>query len=181
MSAVVPSRDPVTRAENLVGLFCDPAGFGCLRGVSAGMVPEPARLLLDHSSHMTAAMERVHGSVNLRVVAIASSGPYAREIVLENKAGRPVQYGIVRIDLTALDKDIAEQIRAARRPLGRILIDGGVLREVHDVALLAIAPGTHLRGVLGRPEGAETLYGRVAEIALNGRKAVELLEIVADA
>jgi chorismate-pyruvate lyase len=180
MPAVLPSRDPVARAADLAQLFCDPAGFGSLRGISAAVVPEPARRLLDHRSHMTAAMERVHGPVGLRVVSIASGGPYAREIILENSAGRPVQYGIVRIDLTALDEAIVEQIRAAQRPLGRILIDGGVLREVQDVDLLEVVPGPHLRGVLDLPEAAGPLHGRVAEIALNGRAAVELLEIVVD-
>jgi len=179
MSVALPPRDPVARADDLVRLFCDPVGFGRLRGVAAADVPEPARDLLDHHSHMTAAMERIHGSVGLRVVATAPRGRYAREIILENKAGRPVQYGIVRIDLTALDAALAGEIRAARRPLGRILIDGGVLREVQDVDLLEIVPGPHLRAVLALPSGAGPLHGRVAEIALNGRKAVELLEIVA--
>lgn len=159
-------------------MFCDPIGFGTLRGVPAGLVPEPDRGLLDHRSHMTAAMERVHGSVGLRVVATAAGGRYAREIILEDTSGRPVQYGIVRIDLTALDETLAGEIRAARRPLGRILIDGGVLREVHDVALLEIVPGPHLRRELALPERTGPLHGRVAEIELNGRKAVELLEVV---
>lgn len=181
MTVALPPRDPVARAEELVRLFCEPVEFGVLRGVPTAIVPEPARVLLDHRSHMTTAMERAHGSVGLRVVATAPAGLYAREIVLENKAGRPVQYGIVRIDLAALDGELAAQIRAARQPLGRILIDGGVLRDVHDVALLEIVPGPHLRGVLALPDGTGPLYGRVAEIALNGRKAVELLEIVASA
>lgn len=159
-------------------LFCDVGGFGGLCSIEAGSVPEPARTLLDHRSHMTAAMERFHGSVGLRVVATAAAGLYAREIVLEDGGGRAVQYGIVRIDLTALDEEIAREIRAARRPLGRILIDGGVLREVHDVALLEIAPGPHLCEVLGLTENRGPLFGRVAEIELNGRKAVELLEVV---
>ena len=179
MPASLPTRDPVARAEDLVRLFSEPAAFGSLRLVSAAEVPEPARTLLDHRSHMTAAMERMHGSVGLRVVASASEGRYAREIILEDGAGHAVQYGIVRIDLAVLDEAVAAEIRAARRPLGRILIDGGVLREVHDVALLAIVPGAHLRRVLSLPEGGRPLYGRVAEIELNGRQAVELLEIVA--
>lgn len=173
------NRDPVVRAVELVRLFSTSAAFGTLRPVPTHEVPEPARTLLDHHSHMTAAMERVHGSVSLRVVATSPEGRYAREIVLEDRAGGVVQYGIVRIDLTAIDDSVAREIRAARRPLGRILIDGGVLREVNDVALVEIVPGPHLRDVLDLPDGGGPLYGRVAEIQLNGRKAVELLEIVA--
>jgi hypothetical protein len=142
---------------------------------------------------MTVAMERFHGGdVRLRVVATVGDGAvnqppsvgYAREILLENRAGKIVQYGIVRIDLTSLDAATAREIREARRPLGRILIEAGVLREVRSVALLEVAPGPHLQEILW-PEGdanrATPLHGRVADIRLNGRLAVELLEIVVPA
>jgi hypothetical protein len=56
-----------------------------------------------------------------------------------------VQHGIVRIDLSHLDPETAAAIREARRPLGRILIDAGMLREVHGVRLLEIVPGPHLQ------------------------------------
>ena len=200
------SRDPVARAASLVRIFSGAAEFGVLRSVAASQVPEPARSLLDHCSHMTVAMERHHGcDVRLRVVAQADgdhrpdSGPgseprrnegwYAREILLETPAGKIVLYGIVRIDLTNLDAATARAIREARRPLGRILIEAGMLREVHGVKLLEIQPGWHLREVLRLPPlpaagGAATapvaasIYGRVADIQLDGRPAVELLEIV---
>ena len=80
------------------------------------------------------------------------------------------------------DAATAAAIRAARRPLGRILIEAGMLREVHGVRLLHVAPGPHLRELLcGGDFGeaaVEPLYGRVATIELDGRPAVELLEIV---
>lgn len=188
-------RDPVARAVALVQLFCSLDNFGGLRSVAPGEVPEPARTLLDHCSHMTVAMERFHGGdVRLRVVARAGEGSgkrpndgwYAREILLETQAGTIVQHGIVRIDLSYLDQETAAAIREARRPLGRILIEAGMLREVHGVKLLEIVPGPHLQEVfrLPGPRSAETaaatpVYGRVADIQLDGRPAVELLEIVA--
>jgi hypothetical protein len=144
---------------------------------------------------MTVAMERFHGcDVRLRVVAEAddrrehgsNDGWYAREILLETQTGRVVQYGIVRIDLTHLEPATAFAIRQARRPLGRILIEAGMLRDVHGVKLLEIMPGPHLQELLRitgpRPTviaPAAAVYGRVADIQLNGRPAVELLEIVA--
>jgi hypothetical protein len=192
-----PDRDPVERAAALVQLFCSLDDFGVLRSAAPGEVPEPARSLLDHRSHMTVAMERFHGSdVRLRVVAKSgdgcgqrpNNGWYAREILLETEAGTIVQHGIVRIDLTHLDPEAAAAIREARRPLGRILIEAGMLREVHGVKLLEIMPGPHLRDLfrLTVPRSAETaeampVYGRVADIQLDGRPAVELLEIVAPA
>jgi hypothetical protein len=191
-------RDPVQRAAALVKLFCSLDDFGGLRSVSPNDVPEPARTLLDHRSHMTVAMERFHGGdVRLRVVAQADStgaqsphpGWYAREILLETQAGTIVQHGIVRIDLSHLGSETAAAIREARRPLGRILIDAGMLRDVQGVSLLEIMPGPHLQrlfaGLAGpRPTpiaAATPVYGRVADIQLDGLPAVELLEIVAPA
>ena len=191
MSSEPDSRDPVVRATSLVHLFCNSAEFGLLQSVTPDQVPEPARTLLDHRSHMTVAMERFYGGdVRLRVVARANDpvAPaarddwYAREILLETADGTIVQHGIVRIDLAHLDAATAAAIRAARRPLGRILIEAGMLREVHGVRLLHVAPGPHLRELLcGGDVGVaavEPLYGRVATIELDGRPAVELLEIV---
>jgi len=192
-----PDRDAVARAAELVQLFCSLDDFGRLRSVTSGEVPEPARTLLDHRSHMTVAMERFHGGdVRLRVVAGAGdrreqrpdAGWYAREILLETQGGKVVQQGIVRIDLTHLAPEIAAAIREARRPLGRILIEAGMLREVHRVKLLEVTPGPHLNGLFW-PAGprsvaaaaAAPVYGRVADIQLDGRPAVELLEIVAPA
>ena len=201
MKSEPDSPDPVARARALVRLFCRPEEFGGLRGVASEEVPEPARTLLDHRSHMTVAMERFHGgSVRLRVVAraddgterVPNAGRYAREILLETQEGSVVQYGIVRIDLAHLDRATAAAIREARRPLGRILIEAGMLRDVHRVQLLEIVPGPHLQNLF-RPQFRlqaspspkasrnQPVYGRVADIQLDGRPTVELLEIVAPA
>lgn len=188
-----PQPEPVSaagRASGLVELFCSPDQFGSIRGVAPGDVPEPARTLLDHHSHMTVAMERFHGGrVRLRVVASraaergnkSAATAYAREILLENEAGTAVQYGIVRIDLTSVDAATARAILEERRPLGRILIEAGVLRDVRDVGLLEVTPGPHLAELLwpgAAAPGGIRLHGRVAAIRLNGEPAVELLEIV---
>lgn len=183
------TRDPVARAEALVRLFCSPGNFGAIRSVAPSQVPEPARTLLDHHSHMTVAMERFHGGdVRLRVVASVNDGSgkpthpawYAREILLETQGGKIVQHGIVRIDLSLLDAATVAAILAAKIPLGRILIEANLLRDVHDVGLLEVVPGPHLRRLFG-PAAAATprTFGRVAEISLGGRPAIELLEIAA--
>jgi chorismate-pyruvate lyase len=189
-------HESAVRAADLVRLFHEPAEFGSIRGVLAAEVPQPARGLLDHRSHMTVAMENHHGGeVRLRVLATVERPPagvnssvYAREILLENQAGKVVQQGIVRIDLDQVAPATAADIRAAKRPLGRILIEAGMLRDVHDVRLVEIVPGPHLTAVFGLESGRklggkqpQTLFGRVADIELDGRPAVELLEIVAPA
>lgn len=184
------TRDPVERGLELVRIFtADPAVFGRLRAVAPPAVPAVARGLLDHCSHMTAAMERFHGGpVGLTVVqqvtgAAAASGrgmdaanpPYAREILLTRGDGAVVQYGIVRLDLGAMAAETAAAIRAGNVPLGRILMNAGLLCEVEHVALLEIEPGPHLAKLFGL---RSRTFGRVAEIRVDGRPAVELLEVV---
>jgi len=171
------------RALALVrGLHPDAAVFGCFRELPPDAVPDPPRRLLDHRSHMTVAMERFHGGpVDLRVVAeqpaAADADRYAREILLL-RDGRVVQHGIVRIDLAVVPPPTAAAIRAGRLPLGRVLIDAGLLCEVQDVRLLEVTIGPHLAALFACP-GDAVAFGRVAEIRVAGRPAVELLEIVA--
>lgn len=171
--------DAAARALRLIGMFVQPASeFGTIKPVAAARVPEPSRSLLDHHSHMTVAMERHHGGpVALRVVARAAgpAGDYAREILLLDAKGCVVQQGIVRIDLDAVDATTAARIRAAVDPLGRVLQEAGVACEVGDVSLVEVVPGPHLEALIG-PRPA---FGRVASIAIGGRRAIDLLEIVA--
>jgi chorismate-pyruvate lyase len=131
---------------------------------------------------MTVAMERHHGGpVELRIVAerprTADRDRYAREILLL-RDGRVVQHGIVRIDLAAVPPETAAAIRAGRMPLGRILVDAGLLCDVQQVRLLRVTAGPHLAALFGGPPDA-VAFGRVAEIRVGGVPAVELLEIVA--
>ena len=193
MDATQDDHDPVQRAQRLVRLFYPQAdNFGGLQAVPSASMPEPYRGLLDHRSHMTVAMEGFHGApVSLRVVA-SKAGPagaagcrgwYGREILLLRPDGCVVQYGIVRIDLDQVDDASAAAIRAAEIPLGRILIQANLLRDVHDVQLLEIEPGPRLQQLFAGAAVSTGFqghtFGRVAEISLGGQPAVELLEIAA--
>ncbi|MFM8734349.1 MAG: hypothetical protein ACKOC8_04050 [Pirellulales bacterium] len=170
-------------AADLVALFhAPPPAFGSWESVAAEEVPEPARSLLDHRSHMTVAMERHHACpMVLRVVAERSGDDgdshYAREILLARPDGVVVQHGIVRIDMAAVGPAAAAVIRSRSAPLGRILVEAGRLCDVHDVRLLRIMPGPHLALLLNSQ--ARQIFGRVARIDVAGRPAVELLELVA--
>ena len=157
--------------------------FAAVQPVAAAAMPAAFRTLLDHASHMTVAMERHHGGpVTLQVVQVASGAAdgrgYAREILLARDDGMVVQYGIVRLDLSAVDAATAAAIRAAEVPLGRLLIEAGLLRDVHNVRLLEVTPGVALCQLFGR-EGCRPTFGRVAEISLAGRPAIELFEVAA--
>ncbi len=178
------SVPPACRASGLLAIFhSQDEAFASVRAVDAAVVPGPFRQLLDHSSHMTVAMERHHGGpVSLHVVQEAEGAAdgrgYAREILLVRGDGMVVQHGIVRLDLSVVDAALAAAIRAADVPLGRLLIEAGLLREVHDVSLLEVFPGPPLCRLFGR-EVCPPTFGRVADISLSGRPAIELLEVAA--
>lgn len=172
----------VRRAVDLLRIF-HPAEdtFAVMRAVEAVTVPEPYRHLLAHHSHMTVAMERHHGGpVSLRVVQVADQsghgGGYAREILLMRGDGTVVQYGIVRLDLSIVDAPTEALIRAGRVPLGRVLIEAGIHREVHDVSLLEVRSGPALCRLFGS-ETCQPTFGRVATMSLSGWPAMELLEV----
>lgn len=164
------------RANRLVPLFFeDLSRFGEILEVGSSDVPEPHRRLLDHRSHMTVTMEAfVGGSLGLKVLQerleagsgdASSTGFYAREIMLLSPSGSPVQYGIVRMDLGAVLPDVRERILAGSAPLGRVLIEAGTLRDVHDVELLRISAGQEFARRIGVEPGRR-LFGRVATISL---------------
>jgi len=193
MAAPDRGEGHVERAERLAALFHPyPDRFARFHAVADRPIPPPFRELLDHASHMTVAMERFYGgSVGVVVVAEHAAGGgaedgrswYEREILLRVADERIVQHGIVRIDLACVSPAVAAEIRAGRTPLGRVLIAAGMLLEVQRVGLLAVEPGPELQAMFApdvAPGGeARHTFGRVAEIAVNGVPAVELLEIVA--
>ena len=79
--------------------------------------------------------------------------------------------------LDDLPAEAVQEITVQKRPLGRVLIDRNVLREVELITLWRIMPGTALRKSL--PEiGAGPIYGRSAQILVDERPTVQMLEIV---
>lgn len=194
------------RATALVSQFRSPSQVGQFCDIEASAVPEPFRQLLNHCSHMTVAMERFHGAaVSLEVVKVADqadpgqgSDPfsYVREILLRCPVANPalfpadedglpandpvVQYGVVGIAFDRLPPAVVEDIRRGSRPLGRILIEAGLHREVRDVSLLKLQPGPHLTALFGGSarQPVPTTYGRVATIDVSGKPVLRLLEVV---
>lgn len=186
--------------------YPDPSELGDFQAcVDARRVPQPHRRLLDHEEHMTVTVEAFHHSpVDVKVArtlyshddattedAVSSertgagndSGPggnwYAREITLLRQAdGRPVQYGIVRLNIDLLDPIVWQEIESQGTPLGRVLIRHHVLREVALCGLWRVEAGEPLARLLEMPVGGVT-YGRTARIFCDYLPAIELLEIVA--
>lgn len=149
--------------------------------VAAESMPQAYRQLLDHDSHMTITVERFHGAaVEVRVQRVKETpGHYSREILLATRpAGRIVQYGIVRLRPEAFQQQVWQEIRAGDTPLGQVLINHDVFRQVELVSLWKVGAAPPLARLL--PIGAgETTYGRTARIICDLAPAIELLEIVA--
>jgi chorismate-pyruvate lyase len=156
-------------------------GLGAFTQVDEGEVPEPYRQLLAHDAHMTVTVERYHDtSVDVRVLEEKHVPPhYARKILLTRRSdGAVVLAGIMRIDLRFVTDAAREEILSRAKPLGRVLIEHGVLREVELVGLWRIEPGEELAGWCGGQPVPSAVYGRTALIHCHDEPAVELLEII---
>jgi chorismate-pyruvate lyase len=173
--------------EELIGLFYNDVGqVGVFKQVAAGIMPGYARALLSHNDHMTVTMEDFHGSpVDVEVLDVKLSGDhYASKILLRRQAdGRVVQFGIVRLDFRYVSDEVRQEIESRQTPLGKVLIEHNVLRQVQLVGLWKIAPGDDLRRLFGivEPEVPLGVYGRTALIYCDEEPAVELLEIASPA
>jgi chorismate-pyruvate lyase len=167
--------------DHLAGLFySELAELGAFEEVLAEAVPEPYRKLLAHHEHMTVAVEQHHGcKVDVEVLRAQTDGDYySRKILLHRQSDRGVVlFGIPRINLRLLADDVRREIVGQTTPLGRVLIEHNIMREVQLASLYRVEPGPDLQRLMGLPANATT-YGRTAFIYLDGYIAIELLEIV---
>jgi chorismate-pyruvate lyase len=144
-------------------------------------VPPPYDALLDHHAHMTVTVESHYGQkVGVNVHRHLRDGDwYVREITLVTGQTRQiVQYGIVRLNVTTLGPDVWDQIQRQHLPLGRVLIEHDVMREVQLCDLWRVKAGPSLASLMHLRIG-DLLFGRTALIYCHGKPAIELLEIVA--
>jgi hypothetical protein len=167
-------------ASRLATLFYgDLADLGVFEPVSVDGMPADYRTLLAHQEHMTVSLETFHKSlVSVRVVdEWRDESSYARTSVLSRQSdGAVVQFGIMRIWLTDLPESAQDQITGRQSPLGRVLIEHKLLREVEPICLWEIAPGPVLKKNL-RLDGKRNIFGRSAQILVDERPTVQLLEI----
>lgn len=172
---------PILQA--LAGLFySSQEELGVFQELGSPDVPQPYRQLLAHHKHMTVSVEAHHKSpVDVQVLAVSRDNDhYSRKILLSRKSdGRVVQFGIVRLHLPFLDEAVRHEIEQESTPLGRILIEHNVMREVELSTLWRVQPGEELQELLGM-EPDHITYGRTALIYCDRLPAVELLEIVTE-
>jgi chorismate-pyruvate lyase len=88
---------------------------------------------------------------------------------------------MVRIHLDQVPDRVRDLILEEKIPLGRLLIDQGVLRRVERTALFSYParPIDRERFALGAEYPPDTrLFGRLALLHCDGKPAIELLEVV---
>ncbi|WP_372718427.1 hypothetical protein [Novipirellula sp.] len=148
---------------------------------SIASAPPPFDQLLDHHKHMTVTVEAFHGQ-KVDVVVHRTKRVdnwYSREITLVTQQDKKiVQYGIVRLNVDQLSEPVWSRIESEAIPLGRVLIEHNVLRQVQLCGLWRVSAGPSLASLM-QVEKDETLFGRTALIYCDGDPAIELLEIVA--
>ena len=175
------SRAVTPDLDTLVALFYSrPEELGQFEEVDSRDLKRDYRMLLAHDSHMTVTVERFHNDkVDVRVLESRLDGDhYSRKILLARQGdGKVVQFGIMRLDFGCVTPEVRREIESQQTPLGRILIEHNVLREVHLTRLYKVTPGEDLRKLFGMQPGQIT-YGRTAIIHFDGEPAVELIEIV---
>jgi chorismate-pyruvate lyase len=187
----VTSRSPnhITEAElytgsvaRLASLFYDDIGeLGQFDPVAPDDLPDEYRTLLAHNDHMTVTLESFHNClVDVRVLAEWQDGAsYARNSLLaRHRSNAILQFGIVRLWLGDLPAATREDITTHRRPLGRVLIEHNLLREVELITLWRITPGSELKRHMQLTTD-DPIFGRSAQILVDERPTVQLLEIVA--
>jgi len=159
--------------------FSDLAELGRFEPLSVDQMPADYRTLLAHQDHMTVALENYHDTpVSVNVLdEWRDETSYARTSVLSRQSdGAVVQFGIMRIWLTDLPQQAQAEITGRKSPLGRVLIEHNLLREVEPISLCGIAPGPVLIENL-KLTGNRSIFGRSAQILVDERPTVQLLEI----
>ena len=167
--------------DELYAPFADRADRPADAPRAGDSLPEPYQTLLDHCHHMTVTVERYYGDAVKVVVLdeVKTTDYYARKIVLVlASTGRPVQFGVVRVELAALSGPVRDEILSGLTPLGRVLIRHRVLREVRPVGFFRCELTPAMAGWLGCEAGAAT-FGRLGVITADGRVAVRVAEVLA--
>ena len=166
--------------DDLYSLFPDRSDEPFVEPISASELPQPYRQLLDHTKHMTVTVEKFYGqSVDVQVLESWHHGDdYARKILLSlQNTGAVVQFGIVRIDLRVLSPKVRREIEEQHTPLGRVLIQNNVLREVHPTGFFRATPSPVMCNWFGLSE-PEITYGRIGVITADGKPAIRVAEIL---
>lgn len=160
--------------------YSSPDELGIFSPVEADELSPQFRSLLAHHDHMTVTLEAWHNSlVDVHVLEEhLDHDLYSRKIVLaRQRDGVPVLFGVIQVNLAGLPDIVRLEIKSQALPLGRIMIRHHLLREVESCQLWRIQPGKELIQHM-HCSSEDQLFGRTARILVDGKPAVQLLEIV---
>lgn len=181
----LPSTSEAERsldANTLLELFYENPAEHCCVATQVGRedIPQPYHKLLVHEDHMTVTVEAFHDSlVDVKVLEEKKTDDvYARKILLTRQSDDAVvQFGVVRLHRDLLPAAARDAIEAKQVPLGRILIEQGLLRHVQLLDLWQCKTTGELQQLL-QLDSPTTVYGRTAIIHVDSQPVIELLEIV---
>ena len=148
--------------------------------IAAEEVAAPFADLLVHDRHMTVTLEEYHSSaLTVKPYESHRTGEiYGRKLdLVAQRSGKIVLTGAMLFNFSVCDDEVRNLILDGEVPLGRILIEHGILRRIATETFLRIEASDPLveRFALSQPSPA---YGRLATIFYHHRPAVDLLEIV---
>ena len=148
--------------RTLVSLFYgSPDRLGAFEEVSVKELPPIYQNLLVHTDHMTVTVEAHHRTlVDVQVLStLVTQTHYSRAIFLTRQTdGAAVLFGIPRVNLAYLDAQVRREIESQTAPLGRILIQHNVLREIRLLSLWRVTTGPELNKVFAPDEAGGHLW-----------------------
>lgn len=169
--SITPELKPLVAFRELPGI----------EFVPATAVPAPYRALLDHERDMTSTLEAFHKSpIQLRVLNSSRNHEhYMREVLLVSaNTGRPVEYGAIRITLSAFNSEQQRMVLAERQPLGAILEAAAVPYTSRPGKFIRVKTDEAIQRTLGLSEAA-ILFGRCNRLSTNdGLTLAEIVEIL---
>lgn len=143
-------------------------------------IPRPYHDLLVHNHDMTRTLERHHnGPVIVRALSnFHEQGQFYRRVLLvKEESGRPVEMGAIRIKLDSLPEEHGARILENHTPLGRVLLDAGLVETTRPIAFLRLTPNPEMMGVFWMKESIP-LYGRRTLIGIGDVDVADIVEIL---
>jgi hypothetical protein len=159
------------------------AELGLVR-LAERLLPQPYRSLLVHCRDMTRTLERFYGErMALRPLRRnRQPGAYWREVTLNlQTSSRPVEYGILRVNLEHFSPSASRLILEAQKPLGAILEIEAIAHMSWPLNFFRLDPDPHMTEVLNLDDPV-TLYGRHNLLLDESRRLLaEVIEVLAPA
>ncbi|MBI1841420.1 MAG: hypothetical protein HYR88_11295 [Verrucomicrobia bacterium] len=179
IASVLPLIHPLDDFYKHAGL---PLPF--VEAVTPERMPEPDRSLLVHANDMTSTLIAFHKrSIHLEVLRRETRGAYYLRAValLLDEVDTAVEFGAIKIELTALPSAARRAILEERLPLGQVLKDFSVAFVSRPKAFLRITSDSFINGAL-RLKAPSVLYGRRNTLSIEDRGAfAEIVEILPSA